>query len=495
MTKNNETYKYFVAYTDGGHRGNDLGIGIHGYFHNGDPAVKGSGCKAPLLTDRYGLVGPKTDAAEVDVCAYLDYIEPVYGINETNNRCEANAVDRVLSFALTHKVSHVYIYSDSDITVKGINVWSKNWVKKDWHRSNGKPVENSDIFKRILTTLAVLRDSGVSVTIEHVKAHTTGANFNVGNNTADYLATSALHVANHYKSENVSLDDTPGLSITYSDPKGYWRQTKEIQRWYDKPYLYYFSNVSTNNDKRHVYFTGRHDDHHLVAKNTSDSSYGVVVKRDVDPVFDRLFKYIDDITPDTHLYIISIDVYGKTNVYNLFDEEGIAPCVLKKHHIDGSISVHAPDNSIIAVRPVAALAFRLDEHLQHIMSVYDAYETDHDDTSVCVTDITNTFYTNDVNKKGEDIVLFNKSITSSVKFVDVMVDYFLSDKPIKLRLTFDLSLPTRNMMAGLAVNDIRVEVVTVPCGVGFRYYTVISDGETDTIWSAVAANIKPVTTK
>lgn len=70
----------------------------------------------------------------------------------TNNRMELLAV--IVALESLKRRCRVAVYSDSQYVVKAINDgWLRNWVARGWRKSNKKPVENIDLWKRLLPLL------------------------------------------------------------------------------------------------------------------------------------------------------------------------------------------------------------------------------------------------------------------------------------------------------------------------------------------------------
>jgi ribonuclease HI len=71
----------------------------------------------------------------------------------TNNRMELMAVIKALS-ALKEECNNVTIFTDSQLIVNSINKsWIDNWIKKDWKKSDKKPVLNVDLWKKLIPLL------------------------------------------------------------------------------------------------------------------------------------------------------------------------------------------------------------------------------------------------------------------------------------------------------------------------------------------------------
>jgi len=68
----------------------------------------------------------------------------------TNNRMEMMAVIKALE-CLDGTSSPVVLHSDSKYVVDALNKgWAKNWHKRNWHKSDGSPALNADLWKRLL---------------------------------------------------------------------------------------------------------------------------------------------------------------------------------------------------------------------------------------------------------------------------------------------------------------------------------------------------------
>ena len=100
----------------------------------------------------------------------------------TNNRMELTAAIRALE-ALNVPCS-VDLYSDSAYLVNAFEQgWLSNWVKRGWIKADKKPVENIDLWKRILELVNMHK-----VVFRKVKGHAS----NKENNRCDELATAAV---------------------------------------------------------------------------------------------------------------------------------------------------------------------------------------------------------------------------------------------------------------------------------------------------------------
>ena len=72
--------------------------------------------------------------------------------NSTNNRMELMAVIRALE--ALNRPCRVSIHSDSALIVNAFTQgWVDNWLRRGWKRADKKPVENRDLWERLLEAM------------------------------------------------------------------------------------------------------------------------------------------------------------------------------------------------------------------------------------------------------------------------------------------------------------------------------------------------------
>ena len=105
-----------------------------------------------------------------------------YEAHTTNNRMELLAPIQAL--ARLKEPCEVSVYSDSAYLVNAFRQhWLDNWQKHNWVKSDKKPVENQDLWKKLLEYCAIHKIQWIKV-----KGH---AN-NPYNNRCDELATGEI---------------------------------------------------------------------------------------------------------------------------------------------------------------------------------------------------------------------------------------------------------------------------------------------------------------
>lgn len=84
----------------------------------------------------------------------------------TNNRMEMTAAIIGQRQINRNEKARITIISDSQLLVNGMTKWHPNWQAKDWRKANGKPVENRDLWEKLLALV-----DGRDVRWEWVRGH------------------------------------------------------------------------------------------------------------------------------------------------------------------------------------------------------------------------------------------------------------------------------------------------------------------------------------
>ncbi len=114
-----------------------------------------------------------------------------YDLSTTNNRMELTAAMEALKNTPIH--SEVELYSDSAYLINAFTQhWIENWIKKGWKTSKGTPVENQDLWEKIISL-----EKDRNVKWLKVKGHSG----NHWNEKADELAVEAISKHVNHSSE------------------------------------------------------------------------------------------------------------------------------------------------------------------------------------------------------------------------------------------------------------------------------------------------------
>jgi ribonuclease HI len=123
------------------------------------------------------------------VLQYKEHVKELYGgeQNTTNNRMELTGAIRALQ---SIKTSHnpIKLHCDSAYVVNGINQWVAGWKKRGWRKSDGKKIENLELWK-LLDELVLMQDN---IEVIKVKGHA-GVELN---ELADQLANKGMDEIN-----------------------------------------------------------------------------------------------------------------------------------------------------------------------------------------------------------------------------------------------------------------------------------------------------------
>ncbi len=103
--------------------------------------------------------------------------------NTTNNRMEMMAAIKAIEAVNETYTGEIILWTDSTYVMKGITEWIHGWKKKNWIKSDKKPVVNTDLWK-VLDNLNAQKN----IQWNWVKGHA-GVE---GNERADELARQGL---------------------------------------------------------------------------------------------------------------------------------------------------------------------------------------------------------------------------------------------------------------------------------------------------------------
>ncbi|OBZ91855.1 Ribonuclease H1 [Choanephora cucurbitarum] len=107
------------------------------------------------------------------------------GKRQTNQRAEASAVIHALESSM-NETDTLEIMTDSQYVINAVTTWSKAWVEKGWKGTNGKEIQNRDLFEKILR---LIKNRKGEVKLTYVPGHQGVP----GNEEADRLAVAAVN--------------------------------------------------------------------------------------------------------------------------------------------------------------------------------------------------------------------------------------------------------------------------------------------------------------
>lgn len=119
--------------------------------------------------------------------------EKGYYHETTNNRMELTAFFHALFNAAVYETQKytVKIFIDSAYVYNGITKWAKKWQNNDWLTVDNSPVQNKDLWEKIIVQYSVLENTE----IVKIKGH----DGNKWHDLADQVAKSMVKLAEEIK--------------------------------------------------------------------------------------------------------------------------------------------------------------------------------------------------------------------------------------------------------------------------------------------------------
>lgn len=519
----------YVFYPDGGCRGNKEfgGAGLHGFRWNLNLTAKGIGHATYSAVFRgYEVKAESFDFASKDaknevaamsreefqqwlmletngksnlnhrvpVEQYYDCFVPLeYG--GTNNTAELHAaifcLENIIHEKDFDKAASIILRQDSQYVVDGANIYLFNWLKNDFKRPNGSLIDNKGLWLRLNAAINAVKERGVFITFEWVKAHSTDP----GNNSADELATAGV-----FASKNPKAVEALDTGFLISETTDYWASRSELRH----PMLCfrysYFGIDEAEQERNEYYLSTQGKAAELSGKRTSDDGFSVVrcgAQRHVEEVIAKQVSLPREI--DYKFHIDLDNVYGGATRYlDLYGTDHFLhrPLDHKRH-----LQTHGKVLVTTELHP-PFLTDRVFDNMDILADFLDNYKRT-DQPTLHTTEITSSFFEmkeEEVKvKKGEEA---RTKVTCILK-PEIIVGYSkhkvtagwkeangeIGQCEVTLRLGVDL--PDRNALRRLEDKNPKVYLVTNTLGVGsFMYAVVIEAGDDVGIWSGINSSIR-----
>jgi len=503
-----------VLYADGGVKPNPgkAGYGIHGYFFECKEPTKGIGLgsisassvgyvnkedlidvKSSDFQDKNTIV-LETQKFPVTITKYIDafgtvgtVIDGVKIINDvSNNKAEAEALNRSLKIIQEHKPDFAIINSDSELTVRGFNEWMRIWSSQNWIKKDGNPVASTDVWKEILESKKILDSMDIPVKMVWVKGH----DGDTGNERADSLATIGRFTA---------LRSLDYHSCDLKDPDGYWKSVNEKHPFFLNKYCYFNTRQETITPG--VYYTGNHGkDNHLNGNRMSDRTGSVIKIAHPDPVIEMIRNFQSRIIYGLDMmYVINLDKVFSANIYdklNIYGELLIEPPVGFKKDLKT-----LGDSTITEEQNPPRLSERTYQSLEDLGQILDSFITERND--IVLTDITDSLYEQQT-KQGkknstEAQPLVETKLLSSIgvgcSSIKVKGKFKNERGTADVEITLSIGIDTleRNSLKKIESKNPKVYFVSWSAGENlFRYATIIKAGDDVGIWSGIDSNTRVI---
>lgn len=502
-----------VLYTDGGCRPNPgyAGFGIHGYTFEYTKNVKGinhsthvataNGYKVKNESNQYKFTNEDVDAfnskelkekilvihqlkennVRISVTSFIDAYGSLSGDKNTNNIAELLGIIEAIRIALSKNINYLIVKADSNLVVNGINDWVYQWMNNNWCNTKGVTVPYTHLWQELVKLKEEYLEKGNSLIVEWVKGHS----LDIGNMSADWLATLAVYAAQKGKVVN---------EIDYShDVSEYWESAGERRHpMLNHRYVYFIADINAVN--KSLYFLGSQGKEiDLIAKKSSEAGYAVVQIPEGNEDINRLIDY--QLTLKNELMsmclIDTIALYGPSYRYmNMYGDKFLNTPNSNRY------DVYALNNTLITreLRP-PVIAMRAMDTMVLMTRILEDY-LDNKADYITSTDITDSFYSTVITpgKKGKPDTIstkLNDNIQMGMTSITLGANVKGMDNKVDLILTSQIDIPDRNTFKRLENLNPKVHLVTwgndLRC---FHYAVIIECDNCRGIWSGPYSNTK-----
>ena len=515
--------KGVVLYADGGSRENPgaAGSGIHGYLFEFSLPKKGTGNSKVVLTqhgyltleeyankvgvkgaNRKALTGNvpvmEPEATKDDCLSYansntpyevtpIEYIDSwvAYEGARTNNYAELGAVRTALENILTSvyvehpELLYVQIHSDSSYVVKGFMEYMDRWAKRGWKRSNSdEPIPNIEMWQALHQLRNQYEATGIKLVLDWVKGHSG----DLGNESADALATIAVCIASNKLPEDKSVFRTLPAA-------GYWKDDHEKPVMLFNKYAF-FNPADISNELNGLFFTGATSlPLELLGSPQSDAGFSLVKVFEHEseaftPLLTVINKQTEVLEEMSVITAVDTDVLSSHAVLNDYQIAGADSFVVDasaRYEMYTARRAALRKNITEVINP-PYISFRVEDVKQHLIQFYNWYVCR--DERLRVTDLTEQFYYT-ATKKVKNVeteyteLLPRFKVGHRTETVDVLyaVDK-TTDAHTPVILVLGRDLPDRNTLKRLETDEPRVYLLThSEAGGVFRYATIIETNQ------------------
>jgi len=473
---------HVVLYTDGGCDNPQVaGWGVHGYLFHSEPAKQGTGNPKALPTPMGYKMG-ESGKPEITLTHYVDAFGSVT-TNATNNVAELLANLNAMKVVKDTGVKNATFIMDSQYVLQGFDKWMGDWKKNNWIKKDGQPVGNAQLWSQVYDLKTELTADGVTFKTAWVKGHSG----DLGNERADELATAGKMAARN---------QNPRESFRITDAKGFWNSKSERNRMLSHPNWYFAAYGSKAPDApgdRHTYYVGTiRDDIELIGKAIADASFAVLFLKERDEVLDIVKAGTEDMNVGRPqgVMVAYLDAIFKPATYEEFQSFG-RDLLLKDRRNrrlmtkDKKLVLHEADPP--------GLSFRLMDHLGLLEDRLRDYLKADPKSHIRTTDLTDLIYEQTETKNKVTVKLKN-TITSGTRSMKVLGKYRSDkgdDKELSIVLTLAQDLPDRNTLAALAVEGVKVSLLTWPESARAVRFAIVIESNGDVgIWAGPYSNLQ-----
>jgi ribonuclease HI len=483
-----------IIYTDGGARPNPgfAGWGAHGYLYINEKsqAVKINGHQ--LTTTGYKLIKDVLNNEDpLTVTDYFDFFGSLL-VETTNNAAEILAFIETLNRLLTVEeiIDNIIIYTDSDYVKKGIKIGLPIWNKRNWIKSDGNPVANSNHWKQLESILNIYKERNIPIDVHWVKGH----NSNFGNQTADLLATIAI---------SYSKDKILFQNFAITTAKNYWKKVIIKHPFITHRRLYFNSLFEYHKPGQYFLADPGDSKDSSIGRRMPDTAYSLIRLAEPDTIIETVLEHQAVVSKNINsILMLRIDKLYRPDIYSYLDKYKGQALTLNS---SSGISLNFVDNTSITVEQnPPGLCLRAIEHSALLEELLECFLIDNGQPSSARTsiknqtyhDITNYFYsinTADVKETANKKYLLKPEITTAIKNISVAITINISKEHILLNsnisLLFGIDIPSRNSLKKIEDLNPQIFIMTwQESDNSFRYCSIIVIKDAIGIWSNFFSN-------
>lgn len=476
-----------VAYTDGSARPNpgDAGWGVHGYTFNNVERPK----PVVVRTNTVSNLGYLNRAdrlfkvcTPIDPLQYFDFAGS-YSDRRTNNYAELNAIIYALEAFIDEDLGSILIYTDSEYALNGIYKNCALYEKSGWKRTNGDPIPNVELWKRMWSLIKQYHSKDVLMSFQWVKGHSG----DLGNELADSLATLGM------------IHSRAGIEKIhhYIDDAKSYNATDIIRHPFINYNRIYYNSVADYNVEGHYFQANPGGGDFIVGHRNPDTGFSVVHLENSDPILEMIksTQYLNSADNNAIMMMMLDQIYSR-RVYPYLEKFDMQSMIkdtrnLNLNFIDGTpltVEMNPTGLSLRALESFNVLGELMEDFVTYNESGYDSPDNIR---QMQAHDITEVFFDIVEDKKGNTKYTLKKEYGNGFKDMtidlDVTVDGITQEMSIPYVLGTDL-MP-RNNLKRLEVDKPRINVITWKESEGsIRYATIVqvSDSATNNaigIWS------------
>ncbi|BEG72426.1 ribonuclease H [Pseudomonas phage PA1C] len=467
-----------VLYTDGSFRQGLAGWGVHGYTYTNTPMKSKAATKQQPTASGYQDVGAE------DTCTVIEYIDSFGKVvdNPTNNTAELSAAINGFKIADASKATKLTMLMDSEYVRKGLESYLPKWIKNNWVKVDGNPVANKDLWIALNQQKMDWLKNDRKLELKWVKGHSG----DIGNEKADVNALRGGGASVTPKTVKVEGDAINKLKKVQMNPLILEsRLLFGINSGKPSDGTYYMYNLGSMHNAGHRPRDTAKDKlakaDLLLGRRISEATFGVYKSREPDEYLENLIEL------HTKAFGTDLPELGILNLGNAcgakqrqqIESLGLDALV----RFDDIFVLATPDMGLISrtLNPprMANDAVSMFNVLERRLAEYTAGTIGE---SVYKIDITDHLYET-VQSGKKTVTQLKKSITQNTPYLDIPIDY--KGQKVSLRLALTIDIPSRNQLARISCEGVKVEVLIVATGpLAYSYSTVFVTDDGSAIYEA-----------